>query len=120
MPLGNLYDWAQSNGRIGGMKLHVVYNPKAGSPGILDINDAQIIETGAAYVFDKGYCHYGWWTAIAEAGASFAWLEEAIGRPGTIVFPASRSPSCRRRPPEPPARVAGSTPAGMHDSLRSE
>jgi hypothetical protein len=81
MPLGNLYDWAKSNGRIGGMKLHVVYNPKAGSPGILDINDAQIIETGAAYVFDKGYCHYGWWTAIAEAGASFAWLEESHRAP---------------------------------------
>ncbi|MHC2421914.1 IS4 transposase [Sinorhizobium meliloti] len=27
---------------------------------------------GANYVFDKGYCPYGWWTAIAEAGASFA------------------------------------------------
>ncbi|SDZ57169.1 Transposase DDE domain-containing protein, partial [Sinorhizobium meliloti] len=26
---------------------------------------------GANYVFDKGYCPYGWWTAIAEAGASF-------------------------------------------------
>ncbi len=81
IPLGKLYDWAKSNGRIRGMKLHVVYDPKADCPGILDItdanvNDAQIgrtitIEKGATYVFDKGYCHYGWWTAIAEAGASF-------------------------------------------------
>lgn len=79
IPLGKLYDWAKSNGRIRGMKLHVVYDPKADCPGILDItdanvNDAQIgrtitIEKGATYVFDKGYCHYGWWTAIAEAGA---------------------------------------------------
>jgi hypothetical protein len=27
--------------------------------------------TGATYVFDKGYCHYGWWTAIADQGAVF-------------------------------------------------
>ena len=54
----------------------VVFDPKADCPGILDItdanvNDAQIgrtvtIEQGATYVFDKGYCHYGWWTAIAD------------------------------------------------------
>src|SRR6476620_6748894 len=29
------------------------------------------IEPGASYVFDKGYCHYGWWTAIADKGAVF-------------------------------------------------
>ncbi|RWB50269.1 transposase, partial [Mesorhizobium sp.] len=39
-------------------------------------NDAEIgrtitLETGATYVFDKGYCHYGWWTAIAAAEAFF-------------------------------------------------
>ena len=81
IPLGKLCDWAKSNGRIRGMKVHVVYDPKADCPRILDItdanvNDAQIgrqitIEAGATYVFDKGYCHYGWWTAIAEAGSIF-------------------------------------------------
>lgn len=81
IPLGKLCDWAKSNGRIRGMKMHVVYDPKADCPRILDItdanvNDAQIgrtvgIEAGATYVFDKGYCHYGWWTAIAQAGATF-------------------------------------------------
>ena len=81
IPLGKLCDWAKSNGRIRGMKLHVVYDPKADCPRILDItdanvNDAQIgrtvtIEKGATYVFDKGYCHYGWWTAIAKAKAIF-------------------------------------------------
>jgi putative transposase len=81
IPLGKLCDWAKSNGRIRGMKMHVVYDPKADCPRILDItdanvNDAQIgrtieIEPGATYVFDKGYCHYGWWTTIAAAGASF-------------------------------------------------
>ena len=79
IPLGKLCDWAKSNGRIRGLKMHVVFDPKADCPGILDItdanvNDAQIgrtgrIEPGATYVFDKGYCHYGWWTAIADQGA---------------------------------------------------
>jgi putative transposase len=81
IPLGKLCDWAKSNGRIRGLKMHVVFDPKADCPSILDItaanvNDAQIgrtiaIEPGASYVFDKGYCHYGWWTAIAHAGAVF-------------------------------------------------
>src|SRR6266403_1760170 len=81
IPLGKLCDWAKSNGRIRGLKMHVVFDPKADYPGILDItdanvNDAQIgrtitLEAGATYVFDKGYCHYGWWTAIADQGAVF-------------------------------------------------
>jgi IS4 transposase len=81
IPLGKLCAWAQSNGRIKGMKMHVVYDPNTDCPRILDItnaniNDAQIgrtvvIEAGATYVFDKGYCHYGWWRAIAAAGSYF-------------------------------------------------
>jgi putative transposase len=81
IPLGKLCRWAKSNGRIRGMKMHVVYDPKADCPRVLDItdanvNDAQIgrtikIEPGTIYVFDKGYCHYGWWSAIAAAGSSF-------------------------------------------------
>jgi IS4 transposase len=81
IPLGKLCAWARSNGRIRGLKTHVVYDPAADSARILDItdanvNDAQIgraivIEPGATYVFDKGYCHYGWWKAIAAAGSSF-------------------------------------------------
>lgn len=89
IPLGKLCDWAKSNGRIRGLKMHVVFDPKADCPSILDItdanvNDAQIgrtiaIEPGATYVFDKGYCHYGWWTAIAEEGAVF------VTRPKTTM-----------------------------------
>jgi putative transposase len=81
IPLGKLCKWAKSNGRIRGMKMHVVYDPNADCPRVLDItdanvNDAQIgrqitIEAGVSYVIDKGYCHYGWWTAIAEAGSTF-------------------------------------------------
>ena len=79
--MGKLFDWAKSNGRIRGMKAHVVYDPGRDLPRILDItdanvNDAQIgrqieIELGLTYVFDKGYCHYGWWRAIHAAGAFF-------------------------------------------------
>jgi putative transposase len=81
VPLGKLCDWVKWNGRIRGMKVHVVYDPKADCPRILDItdanvNDAQIgrtitLEAGATYVFDKGYCHYAWWRKIAAAGAIF-------------------------------------------------
>jgi putative transposase len=81
IPLGRLCAWAKANGRFKGMKMHVVYDPEADSPRILgitdaNINDAQIgrtveIEAGATYVYDKGYCHYGWWRAIAAAGSSF-------------------------------------------------
>jgi putative transposase len=81
IPLGKLCGWAKSNGRIRGLKVHVVFDPKADYPSILgitdaNVNDAQIgrtitIEPGATYVFDKGYCHYGWWTAIADQGAVF-------------------------------------------------
>lgn len=63
------------------MKMHVAYDPDTDCPRILDItdanvNDAQIGRTiaivkGATYVFDKGYCHYGWWTQIAAAQAFF-------------------------------------------------
>src|SRR5215510_2075899 len=89
IPLGKLCDWAKSNGRIRGLKMHVVFDPQADCPRVLaitdaNVNDAQIgrttaIAPGASYVFDKGYCHYGWWTAIAERGAVF------ITRPKTTM-----------------------------------
>src|SRR3984885_15066719 len=81
IPLGKLCAWAKSNGRIRGMKVHVVYDPHHDLPRIIDItdanvNDAQIGRTidvipGATYVFDKGYVHYNWWTAIHKADAFF-------------------------------------------------
>ena len=81
IPLGKLCAWARSNGRICGMKMHVVYDPDSDTPRILgitdaNVNDAQIgraitIEAGATYVFDKGYCVYALWTAIASAKSWF-------------------------------------------------
>jgi putative transposase len=81
IPLEELCTWARWNGRTRGLKLHVVFDPHADHPRRVDItpanvNDVEVgralpIETGATYVFDKGYCDYAWWTRIHEAGAQF-------------------------------------------------
>ena len=73
--------WAPWNGRIRGMKLHLVYDPQADCPRGVEItpatvNDIEVgrevpIEAGATYVFDKGYCRFDWWTKIDAAGACF-------------------------------------------------
>jgi len=81
IPLGKLCDWAAWNGRIRGMKMHVVYDPKTDRPCTVEVtpatvNDIEIgrkvaLEAGAAYIFDKAYCHYGWWAKIHAAKATF-------------------------------------------------
>src|SRR5579863_152629 len=81
VPLGKLCGWAKWNGRIRGMKMHVAYDPDADRPyGVAvtpaTVNDVEIgqqvaIEAGATYVFDKGYCHFGWWQKINDDGAFF-------------------------------------------------
>jgi putative transposase len=86
IPLGELCDWALSNGRIRGMKAHVLFDPIANAVNLIDVTDANVtdanvndapvgrqapIEAGATYVYDKAYCHYGWWSQIADAGAFF-------------------------------------------------
>jgi len=81
IPLGKMCDWATWNGRIRGMKMHVVYDPNADCPREVEItsatvNDVEVgrqvsIEAGTTYVFDKGYYHYGWWTQIDAAEAYF-------------------------------------------------
>jgi IS4 transposase len=81
IPLGKLCDWAEWNGRIRGMKMHVVYDPCTDCLRDVEVtpatvNDVEIgqkvaLETGATYVFDKGYCHFGWWQKINAGGAFF-------------------------------------------------
>lgn len=81
IPLGAVIEKRAWNGRIKGMKLHVVYDPGADRPARVDItpanvNDIEIgrdleVEPGATYVFDKGYCSYPWWTQLHGAGALF-------------------------------------------------
>lgn len=81
IPLGQTCRWAQWNGRIRGMKLHVVYDPLADVPTAVAvtpaiINDIEIgrqaaIAAGISYVFDKGYCRFDWWQKINDCKAFF-------------------------------------------------
>jgi putative transposase len=81
IPLGKVCKWAKWNGRIRGMKMHVVYDPQADVPHDVEttpanVNDVEIgrevaIEAGMTYVFDKGYCRFDWWTKIDDSNAVF-------------------------------------------------
>src|ERR1700716_1227290 len=81
IPLGKMCQWAEWNGRIRGVKMHVVYHPGDDVPRCVEItpatvNDVEIgrqtdLEAGATYVFDKGYYHFGWWKKINAANAFF-------------------------------------------------
>lgn len=76
-------DWARHNhsARTQGLKVHLLYAPQAQvpvyshitPPNVNDVEDARrlAIESGATYVFDKGYCDYGWWHAIDRQHARF-------------------------------------------------
>jgi putative transposase len=79
--LDKLMPWATWNGRTRGLKLHVVYDPRQDLPHGLAVTPATVndvtfgrqvpIVAKTTYVFDKAYCHYGWWTAIHCARAFF-------------------------------------------------
>lgn len=89
VPLGQLFAWADWNGRTHGLKLHVVYNPISDHPMRIEITPANVndvtvgrsftIEPGATYVFDKAYVDYGWWTQLDAKGCRF------VTRPKTNV-----------------------------------
>lgn len=81
VPLDKVCNWAAWNGRIRGMKLHVVYDPLADVPLCVEvtaanINDIEIgqktpLQAGTTYVFDKGYCCFDWWQKINDSRAFF-------------------------------------------------
>jgi IS4 transposase len=81
IPLDKVCTWAKWNGRIRGMKLHVVYDPLSDVPTCVEItpanvNDVEIggqatIRPDTTYVFDKGYCRFDWWQKINDCGAFF-------------------------------------------------
>jgi len=91
VPLSGLFECAASNGRIKGLKLHVLHDPGAGCPMACEITPANVndigfgrglsLEEGVTYVFDKAYCHFGWWTAIDQAKAFF------VTRPMSMMSP---------------------------------
>jgi hypothetical protein len=64
-----------------GIKLHVLLNLTTKSPqwysfsaaNVNDVDQAAFVplESGALYVFDKGYCNYNWWKQIDDASACF-------------------------------------------------
>ena len=74
---------ATRNSRTQGMKLHLLIAhdaqqslPIAHSLSHANVNDVSEgtklpIETGAIYVFDKGYCDYSWWHRMDQSGAIF-------------------------------------------------
>lgn len=82
LPLNaTLCRWAHVGTKSTGAKLHLVYDPKAACPTYFAITPARVnditaahtmpIEPGATYVFDKGYCDFGWWAALDAAGCRF-------------------------------------------------
>jgi len=81
IPLGRVCSWARWNGRIRGMKLHMVYDPKGDIPKCVEVTDANVndieigrqaaIRAGTTYVFDKGYCRFDWWQKINNCKAFF-------------------------------------------------
>jgi putative transposase len=89
VPLGKVCNWARWNGRIRGMKLHVVYDHLADVPNCVEVtaatvNDIEVgrqvpIQAGTTYVFDKGYCRFDWWQKINDSKALF------VTRPKTTM-----------------------------------
>jgi IS4 transposase len=81
IPLGKVCKWAKWNGRIRGMKMHVVYDPASDVPHCVEVtpanvNDVEVgrqvrIESGMTYVYDKGYCRFDWWKKINDSKAFF-------------------------------------------------
>lgn len=75
------FTWAEADSRCRGLKLHLVYDPRAempvhfavASPKVSEIKEARLIplQSGVTYVFDKGYTDYTWWHKIAQEKAYF-------------------------------------------------
>ena len=75
------FPWAEADPHTRGLKLHMGYDPRADAatwialetPRMSELKVArqQPIKAGTVYVFDKGYCDFGWWHRIHEAKAVF-------------------------------------------------
>lgn len=79
--LSHQFECATSNGRIRGLKLHVLHDLEVNCPCHAEITPATVndiiparaiaITEGVTYVFDKAYCDFDWWTKINDCGAFF-------------------------------------------------
>jgi len=102
IPLGKLCDCAKWNGRIHGMKMHVVYDPIGDVPRSVtitpaNVNDVEIgrrtpIERAMTYVFDKGYCRFDWWQKINDHAALFVTRPKTTMRLRAHVIRAVQEP----------------------------
>jgi putative transposase len=94
IPLPEIVDWAEWNGRTHGLNLHLVYSPRQDRPTAMEITPATVndiefgrrapIQPGATYVFDKAYCDYGWWKEISDSGACFVTRAKTNARYKTL------------------------------------
>lgn len=74
-------DWAHYDATCDGVKLHIVYDPRAALPVYFAVSPAREndmvqakgmpIEPGATYVFDLGYYSFSWWGRLDAAGCRF-------------------------------------------------
>ena len=75
-------EWTQASAtRTRGLKVHVQLEGASLAPVHHTITPANVNDSSqgrkiepqreATYVFDKGYCDYGWWHRFTEAGARF-------------------------------------------------
>ena len=79
---GRGHDWAHASAtRTPGLKLHVLLDSEQARPAHHSITPANVndldearklcVQSGATYVFDKGYCDYNWWSHLDRCGARF-------------------------------------------------
>ena len=71
-------EWSRFTTKVHGAKAHIIYDPDCGRPIYHEISAANVnditaakdmpIEAEATYVFDLGYCDFGWWAKLDAAG----------------------------------------------------
>jgi putative transposase len=78
------HEWANetmSRDHNKGLKVHIQYNHSQDHIEYVTVDNATLndvtvaqnlpLNTDRIYVFDKGYCDYNWWKAIADKGSTF-------------------------------------------------
>jgi hypothetical protein len=116
----------------GGVKLHVVYDPAAEHPTCFAVTPERVnditaakampIESGATYVFDKGYYDFAFWAKLDAASCRFVTrlkthspthlIEDRLTQGGAILFDrivtlSARLAGQRRNPYSAPVRLVG-------------